>query len=402
MSLYSSFGKSLCGWCKQAQWVNTYSLKLDHSLCGAVWLAWQPPNIPTTFPGKKLGDMLFTPCNGHASMLPNCDGIFVYSRANRIVARFTSIMNHWVAGIDLGATKIAMGLISPEGRITARQRFPTAAPQGPSAAIERIAGVIETWRDVSEADIAACGVCTPGPVDHVNGVILDPPNLGWRNVAFRDMLAERLHMPIVLEHDAKASALGEFYLGAGRELNARDMVYVIIGTGVGAAIILDGQLYRGAHNSAGEVGHITINRHGEPGSSGVRGCVESFTSGPFLVQRYLERAGISSIVGFTGETVAQLAEQGDRNARAVMADAGDALAAGIATMAMLMDIDLYVIGGSVARAGDLLLEPARNAVHKYAFGSVASRIRIVATKLHEDGAILGCAWQARRELRSEN
>jgi len=312
-------------------------------------------------------------------------------------------MTHWIAGVDVGATKIAMGLVEPSGRIAVRQRLPTDATRGPQSAVERIAGVIEDWRAAfPRAEIAACGVCTPGPVDHVAGLILDPPNLGWRNVPFRELLAERLKLPVPLEHDAKAAALGEFHFGQGRELHARDMVYIIVGTGVGAAIILDGQVYRGRQNSAGEVGHITIHRHGEPGSSGVPGCVESFTSGPALAQHYARRAGIGDAAGITGETVVQRAAQGDADALAVMEDAGDALAAGIATIAMLMDVDLFVIGGSVARAGDALLEPARRAVWKYAFQSVARRIRIVATTLHEDGAILGCAWQARQELRIGN
>jgi glucokinase len=202
-------------------------------------------------------------------------------------------------------------------------------------------------------------------------------------------------LPVALEHDAKAAALGEYHFGAGREHHASDLVYVIVGTGVGAAFIVDGELYRGKHNSAGEIGHITIHRQGEPGSSGVLGCVESYLSGPCLVKQYarLMRDPVNEL---TAQEIVQRATNGEVAAITVMTDAGDALGAAVATTAMLMDMDLFVIGGSVAKAGDVLLEPARKAVWKYAFQSVASRIKIVATKLHEDGAILGCAWQARQ------
>jgi glucokinase len=307
-------------------------------------------------------------------------------------------MDQLVIGIDLGASKIALGLVGSSGAIVATRRFPTEAAHGPDHAVERIAAAIDELTAEAGARPAAVGVCSPGPVDHVAGVILDPPNLGWHNVAFRDMLAERLRLPITLEHDAKAAALGEFYFGAGPEHGARDLAYVIVGTGVGAAIVLDGQLYRGRHNSAGEVGHITIDRHGEPGSAGVPGCVESYTSGPYLVHQYRKRSGQAE-GDLTGQAIVELAQRGDAHARAVLDDAGDALAACVGTMAMIMDVELYVIGGSVAHAGDLLLEPARRAVPKYAFKSVSSRVTIVATKLHERAPILGCAWQARQSTK---
>ena len=310
-------------------------------------------------------------------------------------------MSNWVAGIDLGASKVALSLVSPADELVASRRFPTDAARGPKFTIERITQAIGEMTSETQVHISAVGVCSPGPVDHVAGVIIEPPNMsGWRDVPFRQMLADALGVPVCLEHDAKAAALGEFYFGAGRERKARDMAFVIVGTGVGAAIILDGHLYRGRTNSAGEVGHITLDRLGEPGSAGVPGCVESFMSGPSLVQRYVRRAGLTTAdsTSLTGADVTQLAAQGDAHALAVMNDAGDALGAAVATMAMLMDVDLYVIGGSVAKAGDVLLEPARKSLSKYAFQSVATRINIVATQLHEAGAVLGSAWQARKLL----
>lgn len=309
-------------------------------------------------------------------------------------------MKDWVVGIDLGGTKIALGLVNPDDEIVVTRRFPTEVNKGPQYAIDRIAESIADLSRESRIEVKSVGVCCPGPVDHETGVIIDPPNLGWRNVPFRKMLSDKLGLPVSLEHDAKAAALGEFFYGAGQEHHARDLVYVIVGTGVGAAIILDGQLYRGRNNASGEIGHVTIDRSGEPGSSGVIGCVESHISGPNLVKHYLRRVNRNE-GDLTGEDIARLARENDPNALAVMNDAGDALGAAVATMSSLMDVDLFVIGGSVSRTGDLLLSPARNGLRKYALESIASRIKIVETKLHENAPILGCAAQAKQLLKRQ-
>ena len=202
-----------------------------------------------------------------------------------------------------------------------------------------------------------------------------------------------MNIPVVLEHDANAAALGDFHFGAGRD--ADDMAFIVVGTGVGAAIIVDGELYRGRHGAAGEIGHVTLDRHGEACSCGNRGCVETFISGPWLGRRYAAAVQLSED-GVSGAAVASLAADGDPVAEQVLADAGEALGIAVATMAMIIDVDLYVIGGSVAKAGDLLLEPARQAVPSHSFASVGSRVRIVPTALGDDGPVLGCAWLAQQ------
>lgn len=310
--------------------------------------------------------------------------------------------DNYVVGVDLGATKIALGLIDPQDRITARRRIPTHVAKGPQPAVERmVQSITELAQELPPGrQISAVGICSPGPIDHAAGTIIDPPNLtGWRHVPLRQMLAERLDLPVTLEHDAKASALGEYYYGVGR--GARSMVYIVVGTGVGAAIIMEGQLYRGLHNSAGEVGHITIDRYGEKGSSGIKGCVESYMSGPSLSHRYqrlLEQTNPQAAgqPPLTGEQISHLAAQGDPLALQIITEAGEALGIAIASLAMILDIDLYVIGSSVAKAGDLLLEPARRIAPDYCFQSVAARLHIIPVGLGDDGPILGCGWLARQ------
>lgn len=313
-------------------------------------------------------------------------------------------MTNWVAGIDLGASKVAMSLVNPADQLAASRRFSTNTHLGPEQAAARIVAALREMEVETGARAEAIGICSPGPVDHAAGVIVAPPNMPtWRDVPFRQMIMDGTGLPVTLEHDAKAAALGELYVGAGKQRGVRDLAYVIAGTGVGAAIIVNGQLFRGQHDSAGEVGHVTIDRRALPGSSGVFGCMESFLSGPYIAIQY-ERSGGKAPAGVTlnGESIGQLAAQGDPVANAVLDDAGDALAAGIGIIAMLMDIDLFVIGGSVAKLGERLLAPARAALPRYVYKHVAPRVTIVETQLHESGAILGAAWQARELLNSQS
>ena len=316
-------------------------------------------------------------------------------------------MEPLVVGVDLGGTKIELGLIDPQNKILARTKIPTKADEGPEAAVERIAVVVDEFgRRLSGGErIAALGICCPGPLDHEAGVLINPTNLPkFYNVPLRQMLADRLNIPVSMEHDAKAAGLGEYYFGAGRDVQS--MVFTVIGTGVGSAIILDGQLIRGVKNFAGEVGHTTVDRYGEPCPCGSRGCLDTYTSGPWLARRYkrlLERETqaelLESEAPITGETVACLARDGDPLASQIMTEAGEALGIAVATMAMILDIELYVFGGSVPKCGDTLLAPARKIVPKYSFRTVGPRVRLEVTQLGDDGPILGCAWLARQVYR---
>jgi glucokinase len=223
-------------------------------------------------------------------------------------------------------------------------------------------------------------------------MIVDPANLtGWRNVPFAAMLSERLdQLPVSLEHDAKAAALAEFHFGAGR--GTRSMCLIIVGTGIGAAMVVDGNLYRGEQNSAGEIGHFTVNLDGPICTCGSQGCVEAYASGPAIMNAYAyaTRKKVES-----AEEIVRAAHAGDDIARRVFERAGRTLGAAIATIASTMDIGTYVMFGSVIKAGELLLGPARAAVSKYAYQSIASRVKILVGELGNDAGILGAALAAR-------
>jgi glucokinase len=303
--------------------------------------------------------------------------------------------NDWVIGVDLGATKTASGLVSPDDALVASAQVETKPLDGPAAATARIADSIRHLiaQAPAGAQVTLVGVCSPGPIDHTTGVIVDPPNLtGWRNVPFADMLSQRLGLPVTLEHDAKGTALAEFHLGAGR--GSRDMVLIVIGTGIGAAMIFDGKLYRGRSNAAGEVGHITVDLDGPICSCGSNGCVEAYAGGPAIARSYAfaTRRQVTS-----AQEVSRAAEEGDPIARRVFHDAGRALGAGIATIAMMLDIETFVLFGSVVKAGDLLIKPAREAVPNYSHRSVSSRVRILTAELGDRAGMLGAAWIARHQ-----
>ncbi|MBI4672373.1 MAG: ROK family protein [Chloroflexi bacterium] len=299
----------------------------------------------------------------------------------------------WHIGVDLGASTFKCGLISPEWRIVARNEAPTRALEGPAQAAERVAQSVRALQAQlpAGATLAALGICSPGPIEHNTGVIVDPPNLtGWRNVPFAQMVREHLGIPVSLEHDAKAAALGEYHFGAGR--GAKSMALIIVGTGIGAAFIVDGKLHRGEQDAAGEVGHFTVDMDGPICTCGSNGCVESYAGGPAIMNAYMyaTRKKVES-----AEEIVRAAQNGDEIAQRVLQRAGRALGVCIATVAMTMDISTFVLFGSVIRAGDLLLEPARATVPKYSHKSISSRVRVMAGELGNDAGILGAAWGAR-------
>lgn len=303
--------------------------------------------------------------------------------------------NGWVIGVDLGATKTASGLVTPDDQLVATAQVETKPLEGPSPAVERIAASIRELikRAPTGVKVTGVGVCSPGPIDHTAGLIVDPPNLtGWRNVPFADMLSDALGLPVKLEHDAKATALAEFHLGAGR--GSHDMVLIVIGTGIGAAMILNDKLYRGRSNAAGEVGHITVNLDGPICTCGSNGCVETYAGGPAIVRSYAyaSRRQVTS-----AQEVSSAAEAGDPIARRVFHDAGRALGAAVATMAMLFDIDTFVLFGSVVKAGHLLIDPAREAVPGYSHHSISSRVRILTAELGDNAGMMGAAWIAKHD-----
>jgi glucokinase len=316
-----------------------------------------------------------------------------------------------VIGIDLGGTKISTALVDGAGGIIARDYRETMAAACPDAVIERMldaARQVMAEANVETAQVAAVGIGAPGPLDVAAGVVVSPPNLpGWERVLLRQLIADALTIPAFLEKDANAAAMGEHLFGAGQ--GARHMIYVTVSTGIGSGLILDGRLYHGATSMAGEIGHTTIVPDGPRCGCGNRGCLEALTSGTAVARRAREcvAQGAATLIAdlaegdperITAKVVAQAADQGDAEARQIIAEAMNYLGIGMANLVNLFNPQLIVVGGGLANIGDALFEPVRHVIEQRAFRAAAEAVRVVPAKLGDDVGVLGAAAVALAQI----
>ncbi len=309
-----------------------------------------------------------------------------------------------VISIDLGGTKISTALVARDGHIIAQDYQETHAAQGPEAVIRRIldgARRVVAQAGVRSSQAAAIGICAPGPLDTETGEVVSPPNLpGWDHVPVRQLVEDGLGAPTYLEKDANAAALGEHRFGAGR--GTQHMIYVTVSTGIGGGLILDGRLYRGSCGMAGEVGHITLMRHGPLCGCGNRGCLEALASGTAIAREARERVahGVPTLIAvlaekdperITAKLVAEAASQGDAEAQEIMAEAMNYLGIGMANLVNLFNPELIVIGGGLANIGEKLLEPVQRAIRRHAYAALAQAVQVVPAELGDDVGVLGAA-----------
>ena len=307
-------------------------------------------------------------------------------------------------GLDIGGTKCAVSLGREEQdglRIVSREAIPTPANQ--SEAMERLAGLADTLR-LGEA-IAGIGISVGGPLDAERGVLQNPPNLpGWRDLSWTGYMKDRLCAPCVMENDANAYALAEWRWGAAR--GADSMIFLTFGTGLGAGIVLNGAILRGATGDAGEVGHWRLYDFG-PAGYGKRGSFEGFCSGGGLRQlaatvgEQYRQNGVTPAYWNGGaidvKNVAETARAGDRAAMEVFDLCGEALGRGLALIVDLLNPACIVLGSIYARSGDLLEPPMRRALAREALPRAAAGVTIVPAALGDhigDYAALALAKRA--------
>ena len=312
-------------------------------------------------------------------------------------------------GIDIGGTKIAGALVDPDGAIIRDARVPT-----PAADPEAISdAVIQLINELAEGvDVVGAGVAAAGFIDATRSIMLHSPNLSWRNEPLREKLQALTSIPIFLENDANAAGWAEYRFGAGR--GSSHMAMLTIGTGVGGAIITDGNLLRGGFGIAAELGHFRLVPGGRPCGCGQQGCVEQYGSGTALLRAAKELASSGKSEGarlaelqaeageLSGAQVYEAIVERDPGAIGLLNELGDYLGQTIASFAAILDPELVVIGGGVSAAGDLLLNPIRESVAKNLPATdFRPHLRLEIAQMVNDAGVVGAADLARldRSLR---
>jgi glucokinase len=307
-------------------------------------------------------------------------------------------------GVDIGGTKVAAGVVDEDGTIIDTERRSTPSQD-----------VVETERVIAEVvqilaarhEVVAVGIGAAGWIANDRATVLFSPHLAWRNEPLRAALSDRIGSAVIVENDANAAAWAEYRFGAAQR--ARVAICVTLGTGIGGGLVIDGQVYRGAFGVGAEYGHMAVVQDGRRCACGNRGCWEMYASGRALARDARELADVSPVAahrllelagghfdGLTGPVVTEAAREGDPAAVEIYTTMGQWLGRGLANLAAVLDPDVFVIGGGVSAAGDLLIVPARETFR----GSLTGRgfrpiADVLPAALGPDAGLVGAADLAR-------
>ncbi|MEO8295032.1 MAG: ROK family protein [Gemmatimonadota bacterium] len=312
----------------------------------------------------------------------------------------------YIVGIDIGGTNLVVGCVAEDGTdLIALHSEPTRAEEGSDAVIGRINSMaLQAIRECQRLDPASevigIGVGAPGPLNTRTGIVLLTPNLGWINMPLRDRIQEQVGLPTVLDNDANCAVLGEWWRGAAR--GTQVAIGVTIGTGIGGGLILGGRLFHGFSDSAGEIGHTTIEINGRRCKCGNYGCLEAYASGPAIARRAIEaiESGYETSLPkyvenrlelITAQTVYDAAHDGDLLALEVVGDTARFLGAGVANLVNIFNPEVVVVCGGVTYAGDSLFIPLRRELSRRAFKPAVEVCRVVPGELSGSAGVYGAA-----------
>ncbi len=293
-----------------------------------------------------------------------------------------------VIGVDVGGTKILAGVVERDGTVTAHREHST--PLTSEAAL--LEGLESAVRELVDDRVAAACFGVPSRIDRRAGVVIGSVNIPLVQSPLRDVMRERLGLPVEVENDANAAAIAEWKVGAGR--GASDMLMLTLGTGVGGGLILGGRPYRGSTGAGAELGHIVIVHDGEECSCGGRGHLESYVSGTGAEREARKAFGPA----VDAHRLVRLANEGDRKANEILVEIGRKLGSGIGSLVNVFDPELVVIGGGFAAAGELILAPAREVLAREALEPMRSSVRVVRAELGTSAGLIGAGLAAFESL----
>lgn len=317
-------------------------------------------------------------------------------------------------GIDIGGSKVAGGVVYPDGQVGRRARRDTPhRSTAPRVVEDMIVDVVTELVDDEDEPMSAVGIGAAGFVAADRATVVFAPHLSWRHEPLRDALARRVELPVFVDNDANTALWAESRFGAGQ--GETHLVMVTLGTGIGGAALMDGQIQRGRFGIAGEFGHMQVMPGGHRCECGNRGCWEQYASGNALVReaRSLVLAGsplaadlIARVDGdtnrITGPMVTEAAREGDPTAAELLAEIGQWLGVGLAGLANAFDPGAFIIGGGVSQAGDLLLDAAREAFRRHLAGrGYRPEARILVASLGNEAGLVGAADLARAAVEHE-
>jgi glucokinase len=306
-------------------------------------------------------------------------------------------MNKYIIAIDLGGTNLKVGLLDLNNKIRRFNVFDTRKYPGKKWLIRVIKSAVEEIIEEShlhKRDILGLGIGVPGPVDSLKGIVHFFPNIpGWKEVKLASILRKELRLPVFLDNDAKMMARAEYALGSGR--GYRNVLCITLGTGVGGGIIINGELYRGLDNAAGEFGHLPINEDGPRCNCGGKACLEAYV-GNSRIMRMAEKLFKRRI---SLEELSLRARKNDKLALSIWQDVGKKLGVALTAVVNTLNLDAIVIGGGVAHAGNVLFDPIRETIRQRAMKVQAKRVKVLRAKLVKDAGLIGAALMVKEGLR---
>ncbi len=317
-------------------------------------------------------------------------------------------MKKYIMGVDIGGTKIATGLITADGKLKEKIVLPTLAEEGIKASLGQVYKSIEDLLKISKVSrksVEGIGVCAPGPLDPLKGIVHNPPNLpGWKEVPLASLIRKKFRIKTKVENDANAAAVAEMIWGAAK--GYKHVFYVTVSTGIGTGVIIDGRIYHGKNGLAGEGGHVTINYDAKDAKCGCGniGCIEAIASGPYTVKRLVKKLAkhpdlktdiVDMVDGeldnITMVTIGEAAAEGDRLAIETVKEEAKLLGIWFGSMINLLDPEIIVIGGGVSLIGKPLFREIRKSILEHTINIFASKTPVVQAKLKRNVGIFGSA-----------